>query len=68
MKSTVTVVYPITFEFDLPRNFSKLTDDELDRLKIDIFDEADKLFGNDSCPVIHNAEDSKGNVLEILID
>lgn len=60
MKLNITVVYPVGFEFEVPDNFLELSYDQQDKIKTDILNKADLLFGNDSLPIIHAATDEEG--------
>ena len=68
MKAKITVVYSVGVEIDLPRNFKKLSYEEIEKIKEEIYEEADKNLIDFSQPIIHDAVNSSEETIEELID
>jgi len=53
MKCLITVVYPVSFEFEIPDNLADLPDEQ-EVIRAKILDKADELFEPDCSPFIHS--------------
>jgi hypothetical protein len=69
MKLHITVVYPVSFDHEVPDNFAELSYAQQVAIKEKISQRADNYLVNDPVsPVIQDVQDNKGETFEPLME